>query len=84
MAHILFGKPAPTPEQVRGQAFSGICARQRSLSSTIRMETFRASRVDIVSNRVQPREIDGDVIEPGRRLRAVIRPKALHLCVPPA
>lgn len=47
-----------------------------------RMETFRASRVEIVSNRVQPREVDGDVIEPDRRMSAVIRPKALRLCVP--
>ena len=49
-----------------------------------RMETFRATRVEIVSKRPQAREIDGDVIEPGRRLLAVIRPKALCLCVPPA
>ena len=47
-----------------------------------RMETFRAARVDITSNRLQAREIDGDVIEPGRRLLAVIRPMALTLCVP--
>jgi diacylglycerol kinase family enzyme len=48
-----------------------------------RMETFRARRVEIVSNRVQPREADGDVIEPGRRLRVTVRPNALILCVPP-
>ena len=49
-----------------------------------RMETFRAARVDVTSNRMQAREIDGDVIEPGRRLLAIIRPMALTLCVPRA
>lgn len=47
-----------------------------------RMEVHRARRVEITSNRVQPRELDGDVIEPGRTLRAEVRPKALWLCVP--
>jgi YegS/Rv2252/BmrU family lipid kinase len=47
-----------------------------------RMETFRAARVEVTSDRVQAREIDGDVIEPGRRLLAVVRPMALTLCVP--
>jgi YegS/Rv2252/BmrU family lipid kinase len=49
-----------------------------------RMETFRASRVEITSDRPQPRELDGDVIEPAKKLSAVIRPGALTVCVPPA
>lgn len=49
-----------------------------------RMETFRAQRVDIVSNRPQPRELDGDVIERSTRLSAVLRPLALTVCVPAA
>ncbi|MEN3310665.1 MAG: hypothetical protein V7603_6867 [Micromonosporaceae bacterium] len=47
-----------------------------------RMETFRARRVQVVSNRPQSREIDGDVIEPAARLSAVVRPAALTVCVP--
>jgi len=47
-----------------------------------RMELFRARRVEIVSDRAQPRELDGDLIEPGRSLTAEIRPGALWLCVP--
>jgi diacylglycerol kinase family enzyme len=47
-----------------------------------RLETFRARRVDIVTDRPQPREVDGDLIEPGRRLVAVLRPRALTVCVP--
>jgi diacylglycerol kinase family enzyme len=46
------------------------------------MEVFRARRVQVVSNRPQPRELDGDLIEPGRALRAEVRPGALWLCVP--
>ncbi|HEY0699549.1 MAG TPA: diacylglycerol kinase family protein [Micromonospora sp.] len=47
-----------------------------------RMEVFRGRRVEITSNRAQPRELDGDLIEPGRTLRARIRPRCLWLCVP--
>jgi diacylglycerol kinase family enzyme len=47
-----------------------------------RLETFRAGRVEIVSRRDEDREVDGDVIERGRRLIAVIRPAALWVCVP--
>ncbi|NJP33405.1 diacylglycerol kinase [Micromonospora sp. HSS6-12] len=47
-----------------------------------RMEVFRGRRVEITSNRPQPRELDGDLIEPGRTLKAEIRRRALWLCVP--
>ncbi|MEU6074281.1 diacylglycerol kinase family protein [Micromonospora sp. NPDC047074] len=47
-----------------------------------RMEVFRARRVEITSNRAQPRELDGDLIEPGRTLKVEIRRRALWLCVP--
>jgi YegS/Rv2252/BmrU family lipid kinase len=47
-----------------------------------RMETFRATRVDVSSDRDQQRELDGDVIEPGRSLSVSIKPRALCLCVP--
>lgn len=47
-----------------------------------RMEVFRGRRVEIRSNRAQPRELDGDVIEPGRSLDVEIQPRAFVLCVP--
>jgi diacylglycerol kinase family enzyme len=47
-----------------------------------RMETFRARTVDVISDTMQPRQADGDVIEPGRQLSAKLRPRALLLCVP--
>ncbi|WP_189078388.1 diacylglycerol/lipid kinase family protein [Mangrovihabitans endophyticus] len=46
------------------------------------METFSAERVEIISNRVQPRQLDGDLIDPGKRLKIQVRPRALLLCVP--
>lgn len=46
------------------------------------MQTYRAARVEIISDRPQARELDGDVIEPGSRLDIQVRPRALWLCVP--
>ena len=46
------------------------------------METFQARRVRIVSDQQQPREFDGDLIEPSHVLTATVRPAALWLCVP--
>jgi diacylglycerol kinase family enzyme len=47
-----------------------------------RMETYTAERVTIVSNHRQPRQLDGDLIEPGRTLKIGMRRRALLLCVP--
>ncbi len=46
------------------------------------METFTAERVEIYTRRAQPRQLDGDLIEPGRSLKIHIKPRALLLCVP--
>jgi len=46
------------------------------------MERYAAERVEIVSDRAQPRQLDGDLIEPGRSLKVRVRPRALLLCVP--
>jgi diacylglycerol kinase family enzyme len=48
-----------------------------------RMQVTRARHVVILSNRAQARQIDGDVLAPGRRLEVTVRPGALLLCVPP-
>ncbi len=58
----------------------GVLRRRRAVR---RMETFRARHVEVYSNRAQPRELDGDLIEPARSLDVTIRPAALWLCVPP-
>ncbi len=46
------------------------------------METYAAERVEIYSNRAQPRQLDGDLIDPGKTLKVHIRHRALLLCVP--
>ncbi|KUL27541.1 diacylglycerol/lipid kinase family protein [Actinoplanes awajinensis] len=57
----------------------GVLRRKQSVA---RMETYTATKVRIVSNRSQPRQLDGDLIEPGRELLVTVRPQALILCVP--
>ncbi|MGY0005285.1 diacylglycerol/lipid kinase family protein [Micromonospora sp. I033] len=54
----------------------------RRRGSVPRMEVLRGRKVVITSNRAQPRQLDGDLIEPGRSLKARIRPESLWLCVP--
>ncbi|GGM19358.1 hypothetical protein GCM10007977_020780 [Dactylosporangium sucinum] len=49
-----------------------------------RLETFRARSVEVRTGREEPRELDGDVVAPARRLVARVRPGALLLCVPGA
>ena len=46
------------------------------------METYTAERVEIYSNRPQQRQLDGDLIEPGKTLKVHVRHRALLLCVP--
>jgi diacylglycerol kinase family enzyme len=47
-----------------------------------RMETYTAERVEIRSNRAQPRQLDGDLIDPGRSMKIHVKHRALLLCVP--
>jgi diacylglycerol kinase family enzyme len=54
----------------------------RRSKSVPKMETYTAERVEIFSNRPQPRQLDGDLIDPGKSLKIQIRRKALLLCVP--
>jgi diacylglycerol kinase (ATP) len=46
------------------------------------MEVLRGNRIRIVSDQPQPRELDGDVIDPGSTLDVTVLPGALWLCVP--
>jgi YegS/Rv2252/BmrU family lipid kinase len=45
------------------------------------MEVLRGSRITITSDRPQPRQLDGDVIEPSDTLEVTVRPDALWVCV---
>jgi diacylglycerol kinase family enzyme len=71
-----------TPRTLRHWAWlaAGVIGRRRDIP---RMETFRARRIEVLSDRVQPRELDGDVIAPGRSLIVTVRPNALLMCAPP-
>jgi diacylglycerol kinase family enzyme len=46
------------------------------------METFTAERIEIHTKRREHRQLDGDLIEPGRSMKINIKPRALLLCVP--
>jgi diacylglycerol kinase family enzyme len=46
------------------------------------MEVLRAAHITVVSTHDEPRQVDGDAIDPGRRLTVTVRPGALELCVP--
>jgi diacylglycerol kinase family enzyme len=46
------------------------------------MDVLRGSRIEITTDRDQPRQLDGDVIDPGRSLLVTVRPGVLELCVP--
>jgi diacylglycerol kinase family enzyme len=47
-----------------------------------RMEAYKAARVEIRTAKPQPRQLDGDLIEPGTSMTIEVKPKALLLCVP--
>jgi diacylglycerol kinase family enzyme len=46
------------------------------------METYTAERIEIFSNRPQPRQLDGDLIDPGKSLKVQVKHRSLLLCVP--
>jgi diacylglycerol kinase family enzyme len=70
-----------SPNNLRHWASLGWSLLRRQ-DRTPLMETYTAERIEIVSNHVQPRQLDGDLIEPGRSLKIAVRRGALLLCVP--
>ncbi|MFC0003891.1 diacylglycerol/lipid kinase family protein [Micromonospora siamensis] len=70
-----------TPRTIRQWVAMG-WALVRRRGSVPRLEVLRARKVEITSNRAQPRQLDGDLIDPGRSLAAEIKPQSLWLCVP--
>ena len=59
----------------------GVLRRHRQVP---RLEIHRCSRIAVRSDREQARELDGDVIAPGRTLDVSVRPGALLVCCPAA
>jgi diacylglycerol kinase family enzyme len=70
-----------SPNNLRHWAALGWAVIRRSKRVPL-METYKAERIEIVCNRAQPRQLDGDLIEPGKGLRIHVRHRALLLCVP--
>jgi diacylglycerol kinase family enzyme len=46
------------------------------------LERFQARTVEIIAHTVLPREVDGEVVEPGRTLSVAVQPRALTIRVP--
>jgi diacylglycerol kinase family enzyme len=46
------------------------------------MEVFRGAHIEVVSDRPQPRQLDGDLVEASDRLVVTVTPQAFWLCVP--
>jgi diacylglycerol kinase family enzyme len=45
------------------------------------MEVLRGSHITITSDRPQPRQLDGDVIDPSTTMEVTVRPDDLWVCV---
>jgi len=57
--------------------------RRRPGGRGSRIKHFRARRIHIECDRVWPREIDGDLLEPSKEMTIVVEPKALIVRIPP-
>jgi diacylglycerol kinase family enzyme len=70
-----------TPRTLRNWAALGWGLMRRN-NRVPSLEKFRGAKVEVISNRPQPRQLDGDLIDTGDRLLAEVIPGALWLCVP--
>jgi diacylglycerol kinase family enzyme len=70
-----------TPRTLRHWAALGwaVVRRNRRVPS---MQVLQGARVEVLSDRPQPRQLDGDVIDAGNKLFAEVHPDAVWLCVP--
>lgn len=72
-----------TPRSLGDWAALTATVLHRRARSRPHLETFRAKRVEVRADRVEPRELDGETIEPADHLTVEIRPAALWVCAPP-
>lgn len=70
-----------TPSTLRNWLALGWGVIRRS-SRVPSMEVFRGTHVEVVSDRRQPRQLDGDLVEASDRLIVEVIPQAFWLCVP--
>jgi diacylglycerol kinase family enzyme len=57
--------------------------RRRPDAPGARIVHLRGRRIRITCDRVWPRQIDGDLLEPGRQMDVVVEPNALLVRMPP-
>ena len=57
----------------------GIVRRRKDVAH---LQVLRGARIVVTSDHEEARQLDGDVISPGRSLDVTVRPGALELCVP--
>jgi diacylglycerol kinase family enzyme len=57
--------------------------RRRPAHRGARIEHFRGRRISITCDHDWPREIDGDLLQPGREMTIVVEPRALLVRIPP-
>ena len=70
------------PVGLPGWARVGYRVLTRSRQDDRQLERFRARRVEIRSDETLPRQVDGEIIAPGRSLTVEVRPAALLVRVP--
>ena len=61
---------------------AGACQTQLVTYLDARLARYRARRVEIHADRDLPRQVDGEVITPGRELTVTVLPQALLVRVP--
>jgi YegS/Rv2252/BmrU family lipid kinase len=57
--------------------------RRRPAHRGARIEHFRGRRIHIECDHEWPREIDGDLLPPGKEMTIVVEPRALRVRIPP-
>jgi diacylglycerol kinase family enzyme len=65
------------PGSLAGWAEIGLRVLLRSRRDNVRLARFRARRVEINAQSELPRQVDGEIIEPGRSLTVAVRPGAI-------
>jgi diacylglycerol kinase family enzyme len=71
-----------TPRSLGDWAALAATVLRRRARSRPHLETYRAKQVEVRAAGVEPRELDGETIEPAEHLSVSIRPAALWVCAP--
>lgn len=72
------------PAGLPGWASIGLRVVARSRHDDGQLQRYQAKKIEIRSEAELPRQVDGELIAPGRSLRVAVRPGALRVMVPSA